>query len=310
MRSRTSASTSSALLEIGWIANLANHIGRGDNFFNQIPPQLIDQIATTPFSQGLRPFPQFAQVNRFASTTFNSNYHALFVKAERRFSRGLGFQWNYTWSKFIDDTTVQNWYDRMPDRGRSNLDRAHRMVLSGVWELPAGKGRRTLNSGPMSQIIGGWNLGGVVTLQSGAPLTPMSGGPGCACFNDRGIRANVIGGNPEGAKTISSWFNTDAFEAVPQFQFGDAGRGLFDGPGVATTNLSLTKDIHFTERVVLKLRSDFFNMFNRANFNNPSTGIPVRDAAGNFVSTTNIISSTRGENDGQRRIQLSVKVVF
>ena len=298
------------LFEFGWIANLGNHIGRGDNFFNQIHPNLIPQIATTPFSQGLRPFPQFAQVNRFASTVFNTNYHALFVKAERRFSQGLGFQWNYTWSKFIDDATVQNWYDRMPDRGRSTWDLAHRMVLSGVWELPTGKGRRVLNSGPASQIIGGWNLGGVITLQSGAPLTPMSGGPGCACFNDRGIRANVIGGNLEGAKTIDNWFNTDAFEAVPIYEFGDAGRGLFEGPGIATTNISVTKDIGFTETVLLKLRADFFNAFNRANFGNPSTLIPVRDAQGNFVSTTNIIRSTRGENDAQRRIQLSVKIVF
>ena len=184
------------------------------------------------------------------------------------------------------------------------------MVLSGVWELPAGKGRRAVNSGAISQIIGGWNLGGVITLQSGAPLTPMSGGPGCACFNDRGIRANVIGGNPEGAKSIDNWFNVGAFEAVPQFQFGDAGRGLFEGPGIATTNLSLTKDIYFTETVVLKLRSDFFNMFNRANFNNPNTTIPVRDDLGNLTGSTNFISSTRGENDGQRRIQLSVKIVF
>ena len=232
------------------------------------------------------------------------------MKAERRFSQGLGFQWNYTWSKFIDDATVQNWYDRMPDRGRSTWDRAHRMVLSGVWELPAGRGRRVLSSGPASQIIGGWNLGGVITLQSGQPLTPMSGGPGCACFNDRGIRANVIGGNLEGAKTIDNWFNTDAFEAVPIYEFGDAGRGLFEGPGIATTNISVTKDIGFMETVLLKLRADFFNAFNRANFGNPSTLIPVRDAQGNFVSTTNIIRSTRGENDAQRRIQLSVKIVF
>ena len=300
----------SLLVEVGWIANLANHLGRGDNFFNQIHPNLIPQIATTPFSQGLRPFPQFGQVNRFASTTFNSNYHALFLKTEKRFSQGLGFQWNYTWSKFIDDVQVQNWYDRQSDRGRSTSDRSHRMVLSGVWELPAGKGRRVLNSGPASQIIGGWNLGGVITLQTGAPLTPMSGGPGCACFNDRGIRANVIGGNPEGAKSVDNWFNVNAFEAVPIYQFGNGGRGLFEGPGVATTNLSITKDIHFTETVVLKLRSDFFNMFNRANFNNPSTGIPVRDAQGNLTGTTNIITGTRGENDGQRRIQLSVKIVF
>ena len=298
------------LFEIGWIANLANHIGRSSDQWNQIHPNLIPEIATTSFSQGLRPFPQFNNVVRFASTVFNSNYHALFVKTERRFTQGLGFQWNYTWSKFIDDVQVQNWYDRQTDRGRSTLDRTHRMVLSGVWEVPAGKGRRALNSGPAAQIIGGWNVGGVITLQSGAPLTPMSGGPGCACFNTAGIRANVIGGNPEGPKNIDNWFNVGAFEAVPQYQFGDAGRGLFEGPGIATTNLSLTKDIHFTETVVLKLRSDFFNMFNRANFNNPGTTIPVRDAQGNLTGSTNFISGTRGENDGQRRIQLSVKIVF
>ncbi|MBM3774134.1 MAG: TonB-dependent receptor, partial [Acidobacteria bacterium] len=184
------------VLEVGWIANLGHHLDRGTLALNQVPPSLMRAGSV----QALRPFPQFDNVNQFTSTIGNSSYHALLIKAEKRFGAGLGFSTNYTFSKFIDDFSISNAYNRRADKGPSTLQRAHRVVLSGVYELPAGRGRQHLSQGPTAHILGGWNLGVLFTAESGAPLNFSSSPNLCNCFNNAAVRPNLVG-DPKGPKS-------------------------------------------------------------------------------------------------------------
>jgi hypothetical protein len=285
------------LLEVGWLANLGHHLDRGTLRLNQVP---VERMGPGN-AQVLRPFPQFNQVNMFTATIGNSSYHALLVKAEKRFGSGLSFSTNYTFSKFLDDFNPSNFYNRRLDKGPSGLQRRHRIVLSGVYELPLGAHRRYLNRGVASYVLGGWNLGTLFTGQSGQPLNFLASPNLCNCFNDTNIRPNLIG-DPHGPKSITRWFNEAAFQHPGSFKFGNAGPGLIEGPGLTNVDFSLGKDFHFTERKILNFRGDFFNAFNHANFNNPIVTIFPAASPG----TTNIITGSR---DG-RRIQLGAKFTF
>jgi hypothetical protein len=106
----------------------------------------------------------------------------------------------------------------------------------------------------------------------------------------------------EGNKTIDSWFNLAAFTHPGANVFGSTGRGVIVGPGVANLDLSLAKDVRFSESVILAIRGEFFNFTNHPNWNNPSTSIFPVGAAG----TTNVITSAREP----RRIQLGLRLQF
>jgi Carboxypeptidase regulatory-like domain/TonB dependent receptor len=285
------------LFEIGWLGNMGHHLDRGTLRLNQVPPQLMGPGNT----QILRPFPQFNQVNMFTATIGNSSYHSLVVKAEKRFGNGLGFVSSYTWSKFIDDFAVSDFYNRGIDKGPSSLQRAHLGRFSGVYNLPWGVGRQRLSSGPLAHILGGWNLGGIFTAESGQPLTMNAIPNQCNCFSDTNVRPNLIG-NPNGPKQINNWFNVAAFEHPGNFKFGNAGPGLVEGPGLWNIDFSIGKDAHITERKFLNFRVDLFNALNHTNLLNPIVSIFPASSPG----TTNVITSSRDA----RRIQLGIKFTF
>jgi hypothetical protein len=214
----------------------------------------------------------------------------------------LTFITHYTWSKFLDDFSQSNLYDRSVNKGLSSDHRTNRFVFSGVYELPLGPGRRFLSGGGVAgHILGGWNLSAVNIVQSGRPLTPSASPNLCNCFSSGGVRPDQIG-DPEGPKSRTNWFNIDAFQHPGPFRFGNAAPGVIIGPGLWTLDLSLSKDIHFTERIRLNLRGDFFNSLNHTNFDNPSVAIFPAGASG----TTNVIASA----GDPRLIQLSARLIF
>ena len=236
------------------------------------------------------------------------SYNAMTLKVEKRFSKGLTFLSAYTWSKTLDnvDETLSNSgvgalkpWDRNLNRGRSTTDLRHNYVMSASYELPFGKGKTFMNTNRAADLVlGGWQLGGILSLQTGLPFTVNSGG---GITNAGGAdRPNRIGnGNlPSGQQSIDRWFDLAAFVTQAQYTYGNSGRNILDGPGNRNLDLSLAKSFAVTERVRLQFRAEAFNATNTANFGFPGANI---NAAG--VGT---ITSA----DEPRRVQFALKMVF
>ncbi|HEU4640526.1 MAG TPA: hypothetical protein VFS84_16850, partial [Candidatus Binatia bacterium] len=220
---------------------------------------------------GVRPFPQLsgsspvlpnANVGNITQVegTGNSSYNALWATITRRFSRGLQFNAAYTWAKSIDYNslstptviTVQNSYDQRNDRGLSDFDARHRLVVSGIYELPF-KG---------NQIKEGWQLTAIVQMQTGNPvniITTNSAVNGVA----NTIRPDVAG-PVEMVEKPGLWFDTNAF--TPVARFGNLGRNVIIGPGFNNLDFSVLKNIELDEKIRLQFRAEVFDLLNHANF--------------------------------------------
>lgn len=258
-----------------------------------------------------RPFPQLGDFILFGGGT-NSHYEALMLKAEQRFVRGLAFVVSYTFSRSIDTASngfesggvnapPQNSYNPNDgERGLSNFHSKHRFVLSYVYELPFGRGRRFLTNIPtvLDHIIGGWQVSGVTTFQSGQPLTPVfQVDPSGTGFTF--TRPNQVCDPNRGAPhTVERWFRTECFERQPPFFFGNAGRNTVIGPGFKNWDFALLKNFRVREPHALQLRAEFFNLFNNVNFQLP-----------NRVFDSPNFGRIFGANPS-RQIQFGLKYVF
>ena len=183
-------------------------------------------------------------------------------------------------------------FDRRSCRSVEPQDVTHSFVLSTVYELPFGKGeRRWLN-----HIIGGFQFNGILTLRSGLPLVVRGAN------NRAADRPNLVGDPelPGDERSLTRWFNTAAFAAPPAFTYGTTPRTLANvrGPGFASVDFSLAKNIALSETMRLQARAEFFNLFNRVNFNQPN----VNFLSGGFGEITSA--------DVPRRVQFGVKLYF
>ncbi len=270
---------------------------RVDNpFFGVIPSNLGLGRQTIAVGQLLRPYPHYSGLNTPRGYEFHSSYHALQVKMRKRYAGGLQLLGAYTWSKMIDDVSsvagflgaqnpgYTNHYDKRLDRTLSGLDVAHRLVINYQYDLPFGKGRRLLNRGGwVNQVLGGWNISGVTTMQSGLPVGITSRFNNLNAFGGRQTPNRVLGQLPETAGNVTErlggrfggkpYFNADAFEQPPDFTFGNMGNFLPDArePDYINWDVSILKDFPFSERVRLQLRAEFFNFFNNTVFLRPNT---------------------------------------
>ncbi len=178
-------------------------------FFGVIPSNLGLGRRTVSLGQLLRPYPHFSGVNTPRGYEFHSSYHALQVKMRKRYTSGLQLLGAYTWSKMIDDVSsvagflgaqnpgYTNHYDKRLDRTLSGLDVAHRLVLNYQYELPFGKGKPLLDQGGLvNQVLGGWNINGVTTMQSGLPMGITSQVNNLNAYGGRPTPNRVPGANP------------------------------------------------------------------------------------------------------------------
>ncbi|MBK8312499.1 MAG: TonB-dependent receptor [Acidobacteria bacterium] len=250
--------------------------------------------ATLSVGQLLRPFPQFGNVVSYNMNEAHATYHSLQLRVERRFSDGLLFNGSYTFAKTIDDVSsisagptiqnpnYQNYYDRRNNKGLSTFDVRHRFIGNVTWRLPFGYDRRWLKEGVIGQIVGGWGVNAIVQAQGGFPLNILAvsnGLQGLAFVGSTaavgGLRPNLIGdpviADATQRKTSLLWFNTAAFQAPPQYTFGNSPRTFSNlrGPGHFSTNVSLQRNFKFTETMRLQFRVEGFNVFNRTNFTTP-----------------------------------------
>lgn len=239
-----------------------------------------------------------------------STYHSFTLQARQRLSRGLAFNANYTISKSLDTISLglstnananrpQNSHDVGADYGPSVFDIRHRLVLNYSYDLPMGPGKRFANiSGAAGRLLGGWQLAGIVVVQGGTPFSPLVpfDRSGTGGFQDRPDQ--IADPNKVDKRTPERFFNTSAFQLQPAGRFGNAGRNTIRGPGFATFDLSLIKNTSIDERHVLQFRAEFFNLFNRVNFNLPNRTFGTPDFG--------VVFSAKDA----REIQFALKYIF
>ena len=215
----------------------------------------------------------------------------------------------------VRDIAVVYYRDLHERRGASDFDVRHRFVASYIYELPFGKGRAYLNSGPVAEILGGWRISGLGNIRTGRPFTARAGnndsvlaGPrsvGISAFADC-LRDGSLSGS---ARTIDRWFDAGAF-ATPsalnpttgttQARLGNCGRNTLRGPGITNFDFSLARSFaYFGEGRDLELRWEVFNMFNT-----PQFGLPERN-----INSTSVGRITTLAGD-PRVMQLALKFNF
>src|SRR5205814_9896312 len=220
------------------------------------------------------------------------NYNAFSVKATRRFSAGFNLIGSYTYGKSLDDTSgvrVQGNDVLFPqdnrclrcDYGRSAFDVRNRIVVSALYELPIGPGKLVpANSKWLNAVIGGWQVGGIFTRQTGAIATPQDGidRSGIQGAGGNYDRPNVTGTSPNlhgSARTLNDWVNPAAYQLAPVGFFGNASRGSYTGPGFVNLDASLHKVLQmpYSERHQLSIRFEAFNALNHPNWNTPNLNV-------------------------------------
>ncbi|MDX1980767.1 MAG: TonB-dependent receptor [Bryobacteraceae bacterium] len=302
------------LFEAAYLGNLGRKLGGAAVSENMTP--LTNGRGPAAQSQAARPFPHFTNVTRLTPNWGSSTYHAMNLKVERRYSNGFNLLANYTWSKFLDNIEAGNEFAgnegngythvelRGLDRSFSGNDIRHRFIGSSVYELPIGKGKRVDLINPvLDAVAGGWTLGLIAELHTGAPwgaieqtnlTNTFSGSP----------RPNLtcnpaIDGGRSRAEYLGRWFDTACLAAPGVGNFGNAARSIGFGPGQINIDGSVNKRWNITDRYRLLFRTDFFNLPNRPNFNVPAA---VR-GRGDFGR----ITSTRGTG---RQLQMSLRFEF
>ncbi len=237
-----------------------------------------------------------------------TNYHSMQTKLDRRFSNGFALTTAYTWGKAIDSTGADNggfvfYINPRRNRARADGDVRHVFVQSYIYELPFGKGKQMATSGPASLLLGGWQVNGVLTLQTGAPFN-LSVPGGIINAPGNGNYPDLVGTHSvsKGVGTHTTWFDTSVFRQPAAGNFGTLGRNILTGPGLGNLDFSLFRKFSFTERIRAEFRVESFNVTNTAKFNNPNGDI----TSPNFGRVT----GAQGAPNGPREIQLGLKVTF
>jgi hypothetical protein len=257
-----------------------------------------------------------------------SNYNGLEVDVRRQWSHGLQLRGVYTFASNLDDGSAWNtsvsantpafvMYPGNPglDYGPAATNIRHAAAINGTWDLPLNDG---LLAKPLAkQLLGGWTVSGIATLQSGFPFSPQLG------YNPTGngdtrnpVRPNLVPDfhGPLYAKTVKQWFNPAAFSAPYPGTFGNVGRDTLTGPGLSELDLALVKNTTIHERLRAQFRAEFFNVPNHANFTTPN---PVAFSSGPTPktptaevqpsSTAGVVSATATTS---RQIQFGLKILF
>jgi hypothetical protein len=252
----------------------------------------------------------------------NSIYHGLLLTAERRFNNGFSFLLSYTFSKAIEDSgspaldstpagsdQPQDPRNLRLDRGLSPHDVRNRFVYSYVYEFPVGKGKRFLGGAPRSLdlLLGGWQVNGVTTLQSGRHFT-FGESFDVSNTGSSNARPNEVSNPdlPASQRTLQRFFDTSAIALQTPYTYGNAGRATGDGPGQVNFDWSLFKNFHLNPESkghfrpdTVQFRAEFFNILNTPQFDIPNrlAGTPQ------FGSITGVVNS-------QRQVQFSLKLLF
>ena len=270
------AITHSLTLDVGYVGSLGRHL------FVEQTVNTAPEAGTGALTPRL-PLPNFDPGFTYANNIANSTYNALQIKLDKRFANGLTFLASYTYSKCLDPKSDAfsglgvDAYDLRRFWGRCDFDLRHMFVFSSIYQLPFGKGRTFLTnaSGLEDAFLGGWDIGGIVTVQSGLPFTiGVTGDP--ANVGSGAFQTAELVGNPDPPgfkRTTQEWFNTAAF-AEPTFgTFGNSGRNILSLPAYRNFDFYTSKNFAITERFKLQFRAEFFNIFNHPTYGQGYSGV-------------------------------------
>ena len=245
---------------------------------------------TGSLAQALRPFPQYIGVGTEASANIgNGTYNSLQTKLEKRFSQGLWLLTSYTWSKTITDSNstlgsffspgARDNYNRSLEKGLAVFDVPHRLVVGFNYELPIGPGKPFLNKGISSKILGGWQLNGILSYQSGTPiqiaanntLPLFNGGNTPNSIPGQRVSYSCSGFDPATGVLLSS----SAFSLPGTNQFGTSAQVLPNARNCPVYNedLGVMKKFYIRESMYFELRFEMFNAFNRVVFGGPASNL-------------------------------------
>jgi hypothetical protein len=300
-------------LTVGYVGQHGTHLVVPMPYFQR---QLINgQVLPSPYLSGNRDLvSKITQISGTASVG-NQRYDGLQAELRKRFSSGLEYGLAYTWSHGMSDAIGyygeggqagsqsaywQNLYNQRAEWGPTYFDAKHMFVGSFFYELPVGKGK-ALGAGwnrAIDAFVGGWQLGGILTMHTGFPLTVTAADVSGTL--SRGARANVIG-TPDNSHKVgigNHWLDPGAFAQPLKNTFGNEGIGSVRGPGLARFDMTLGKRFAITEAKAFEFRAEAYNLTNTPIFNGP-----VRN-----INATNFgeISGTQGE----RNMQLALKFYF
>ena len=287
-------------LEVGYMGNKGTFLDTSQLNFNSPDPGPGD-------IQRRRPYPMFGRI-RLLTTDGNSIYHSLQSRFEHRLSKGLSLTAAYNWAHMIDDQEDETNGSRCQcqdprhrgknERASSIQDIRHRIVVGYVWALPFAGHMK----GVSQAVLGGWQFGGIVTLQAGFPFRITQSADTQNNDSVGAARPDLVPGQTISLahRDPSLWFNTAAFTASV-FHYGNTPRNPVTGPGLHTFDLSFGKEFRlpYKEGHALQFRSEMFNAFNTPQFSNPGASL----GTGSFGRVT-------GTSAANRQIQFGLRYAF
>jgi hypothetical protein len=307
------------VVDVSFVGNLSRHLLQAQNL-NTLPygkrflASSQDPTTGRPLADSfLVPYVGLGNVT-YAEPVGSSSYYALQTQANRRFSHGLEFKANFTWSKSMDygsgdNGTLPLYADRrLFSYGLSNFDRTFITNIAGLYEIP-GSGR--LTNPILKAALGHWNVSSTITFASGAPsgvsFSTVSGAD--LTGGGDGQRINVSG-NPQlayGTRNGARFFDTSVFSLPALGYIGSAGRQVYRGPGQNQWDLAAFKDFAVVrEQVKIQLRGEFYNAFNHTQWSSIDGGARF-DAAGKQINT--LFGTATGDR-GARVVQVALRVSF
>jgi hypothetical protein len=255
--------------------------------------------------QAATPYPKFGTLNLYESMG-RDWYNSLQTKFEKRFSQGITYVVSYAFSRDIslygNDSASQPtpYAPYHYDEGVSPNERRNILTASGLYELPYGRGKRFGShlQPVLNAVLGGWQVSGVYTFNSGPPLTPVW--TGATLGNGTNARPNIVGDpNSMSNPTYNQWFNVSAYAKPANYTFGNSAPGSLIGPSFHELDTGLMKKFTVHEQKYLQFRWEMFNVMNTVNLSAPNITLGT--------TTTGQITSTAGI---ARQMQAGLKFVF
>jgi hypothetical protein len=291
--------------QIGRFLADANYVGTKGTHLS-VPYNINADYPGGTSTAARRPYQGFSDIN-YLDSMGNSEYEALQLRLQRRYSNGISLLVSYSWSKSIDlgsgsligDLAIRNRSDVSWERAASAASVPQRLVTSFTYALPVGRGRPLRPSNKLvAGAIGDWQLNGIVTLRDGHPFTVLQN---VSSANTGQARPNwnpsvhTAGFQP----TINDWFDMAQFTAPAQYNFSNEGRDILYGPGAINVDASIFKRFLLREGKEAQLRFEGFNILNHPQFGQPNTNISTA-GAGSITFLTNTM----------RQLQAGLKILF
>jgi len=279
---------------------------------------------TVSQAQLLRPFPAFGSLNLIYSDQNKSQYDSFVLRAQKRYSNGLTFLNAYTWSKNLDRSSAtgsgnagsdinggsvgpQNIYNLPAEWGLSRVDSTHRYSMTGIYELPFGRGKQFLGNVNRAEdlAVGGWSVNVVNIISSGYPLQiSQNSNQNGKFFGGASQRPNATGISPTTPggtdQRLDNYINPLAFSAAPALTYGNVSRTISErGPGIFNWDISIAKSFSVYERFKAQFRAEALNAFNTPLFRAPNASL----GSGSF-------GQVLSQGNFPRFIQLGLRLYF